>query len=132
MSDFWEVSLAAADDTELAYFHAEEDLGYALWTGDVVALKLVNAFYREDGLAIRIHVHKNQSYFSCDPLIHGPVNVKTGTPGIGEIVLVRESHLVGKRVEFAEKRCSCGGWATYGRDAGIHANDISNTCDLLK
>lgn len=28
------------------------------------------------------------------------------------------------------KKCTCGGWAVYGRDADIHSDDISNRCEL--
>lgn len=32
----------------------------------------------------------------------------------------------------AAKVCTCGGWAVYGRDAGIHSDTVAFQCDLLR
>lgn len=40
--------------------------------------------------------------------------------------------LSGEAVVSPAKVCTCGGWAVYGKDAGIHSDTVAFTCDLLR
>lgn len=51
---------------------------------------------------------------------------------LGGLTSVPTEYLVVTTVAAVPKKCTCGGWAVYGKEADIHSDDRVNICDLRK
>lgn len=111
----------------LGYFHAEHDCDLSLYDY-VQSLWLVQpAAYHEVGVVHDFVIYKNGTHYAIVKCEIKFAVVK-GQSEEGRIWIKKQ-----ELIQIREKPvCTCGGWAVYGKEADIHADNVANTCDLRK
>lgn len=94
--------------------------------GSVGTLQISSGTYHKSGVIHSVKVYDNHVLYAQWEVTY-PYTVAQGQSEKDTLVHVYAISLVGRPVA---KVCTCGGWAVYGREADIHADDVANTCEL--
>jgi len=126
--DTWKVLVVAEDNQqELGTFNAIRRDEYTGYLDCADYLEILGNFYTGCGDIGYFHAYKNKVlYASIKPMAR--MHAQAGAYYSG-VLFILPSDLVAPKPELV---CTCGGWAVYGRDADIHADNVANTCDLRK
>lgn len=98
---------------------------------DRMIIKVGASIYQATGTIQHIAVYQNGAHVAdCARNSYATYNVTVFT-GCGEpayfMTVYKEEWFSEKTVE---KRCTCGGWAVYGKEADIHSDNLANRCEL--
>jgi|ERR1043165_5826922 hypothetical protein len=129
MTDQWELTIVDINDQPLACYQAEflgdTDEGLKFY---VHSTRSLNAGTAHEYILTnnRRIVARNDEHYKHFSITYNTANLSL--MGVSEFYVPHRFCV--KIAVDKPKVCTCGGWAVYGRDADIHADDFSNTCEL--
>jgi hypothetical protein len=123
----YEVAVYNQDGNILGSFLAHK-LAQASAPGVACTLQVFTGVYRNSGEVFSVKVYKDENLYAQWTVPH-VYSIYAGSNETDSQVTIWYDYLVDRPAAVV---CTCGGWAVYGKEADIHADDRVNVCDLRK
>jgi hypothetical protein len=122
MDDKWELICTDFAGEQLFNFPVDEA---QVSVDGSISVHCIRPTVQKGGFAYKLELRNNGQLVACDSTTYSGKLLGAGYT----YQFFKTTFTASDRV-YSTRRCTCGGWAVYGRDADIHSNDISNTCEL--
>lgn len=128
-ADKWEIMISSINDEPLLCAPICPQL-----TGtDTEVFIPPGTLYIQSGTVGSAQILKNGAVVANVPAMNQVIKVLKGDMvGNGDSIYFCSSDWCLPKSKPAEPVCTCGGWAVYGKEANIHADDRVNQCELRK
>lgn len=122
--DKWHIIVIDKDVNELGTFECSLEYEAA----DETHFDVKPGTYSRSGAIDLIKIYKNGNLYAKLPSnAYRAVLINQSEQG-GALYVP----LINRVIMKSAPVCTCGGWAVYGKEADLHADNLVNTCDLRK